>query len=152
MPKPKLRSKLRRLAGEEGNMSAFVNRAACVNRAQSVLGSGGLYIVSRTVVLTALVSSQAWVDARLDAAGRVQVWADSDSAVTRGLGAVLVAALSGLTPDQLLAVQVCSSAVPTIYMSLRCQVVFDLHKPGSYTWVHTCFWEMHCVVAECAER
>ena len=50
------------------------------------------------------------MDARLDDAGRVQLWADSDSAVTRGLGAVLVAALSGLKSDELLAVQVCRTA------------------------------------------
>ena len=50
-------------------------------------------------------SSQAWVEARLDGAGRVQLAADSDSAVTRGLAAVLVRGLSGLAPAEVLAVE-----------------------------------------------
>lgn len=46
------------------------------------------------------------MDVVLDDSGRVHLSADSDSAVTRGLGAVLVSALSGLTPDELLEVEV----------------------------------------------
>ena len=38
--------------------------------------------------------------AELDAAGRVRFAADSDSELTRGLAAVLVRALSGLTPAE----------------------------------------------------
>ena len=43
---------------------------------------------------------QVWVHAELDAAGRVHFAADSDSELTRGLAAVLVRALSGLTPEE----------------------------------------------------
>ena len=38
--------------------------------------------------------------AELDAAGRVRFAADSDSELTRGLAAILVQALSGLTPEE----------------------------------------------------
>lgn len=53
---------------------------------------------------------QVWVDAELDKDGRVQFSADSDSEVTRGLAAVLAAALSGLTPAQV--IEVIKSASP----------------------------------------
>ncbi len=48
---------------------------------------------------------QAWIDARLDADGRVQLAGDSDSVLTRGLAAILVHSLSGLTPQEVLAVE-----------------------------------------------
>eukprot|EP00882_Tetradesmus_deserticola_P012395 GHRQ01013136.1.p2 GENE.GHRQ01013136.1~~GHRQ01013136.1.p2 ORF type:complete len:119 (-),score=49.82 GHRQ01013136.1:660-1016(-) len=47
---------------------------------------------------------QAWLDASLDSSGKVQLRAASDSKLTAGLAGVLVSALSGLTPEQLLAV------------------------------------------------
>lgn len=49
-------------------------------------------------------SLQAWVHASLDAAGGVRFTAASDSDVTAGLAGVLVAALSGLSPQQVLEV------------------------------------------------
>ena len=48
---------------------------------------------------------QVWVHAEVDPAGRIRFTADSDSELTRGLAAVLVEALSGLTPDQVLQVR-----------------------------------------------
>lgn len=53
---------------------------------------------------------QAWMDARLDGSGRVQLSGDSDSALTRGLVAVLMHSLSGLTPEEVLAVEPASLA------------------------------------------
>ncbi len=53
----------------------------------------------------AVIVVQVWVHAEMDSAGRIKFAADSDSKLTRGLAAVLVKALSGLTPDQVL--QVC---------------------------------------------
>ncbi|KAK9814582.1 hypothetical protein WJX72_008196 [[Myrmecia] bisecta] len=50
-------------------------------------------------------TAQVWVTAELDRDGKVQVDADSDSELTRGLCAVLVNGLSGLTPAELLEVQ-----------------------------------------------
>lgn len=49
---------------------------------------------------------QVWVDAQLGSDGRIKFSADSDSEVTRGLAAVLVTALSGLTPAQVLEVSI----------------------------------------------
>ncbi|KAF6252272.1 hypothetical protein COO60DRAFT_1287195 [Scenedesmus sp. NREL 46B-D3] len=49
-------------------------------------------------------AAQAWVDASLDSSGKVQLRAASDSKLTAGLAGVLVSALSGLTPEQLLSV------------------------------------------------
>lgn len=49
---------------------------------------------------------QVWVHAELNSAGMVKFAADSDSELTRGLAAVLVEALSGLRPEEVL--QVCS--------------------------------------------
>lgn len=49
---------------------------------------------------------QVWVSAQLDAAGRVQFAADSDAELTRGLAALLVQGLSGLTPDEVLQVRI----------------------------------------------
>ncbi|EIE23775.1 hypothetical protein COCSUDRAFT_23649 [Coccomyxa subellipsoidea C-169] len=51
-------------------------------------------------------TAQVWVHAELDAAGRLQFAADSDSEITRGLAAVLVSSLSGLTPSQVLEVHI----------------------------------------------
>ncbi len=45
-----------------------------------------------------------WVTAELDSRRRVRLGADSDSDLTRGLAAVLVRCLSGLTPEELLQV------------------------------------------------
>lgn len=53
---------------------------------------------------------QAWMDACLDGSGRVQLSGDSDSALTRGLVAVLLHSLSGLTPEEVLAVDPASLA------------------------------------------
>lgn len=47
-------------------------------------------------------AAQAWVDVSLDSSGKVQLRAASDSKLTAGLAGVLVSALSGLTPEQLL--------------------------------------------------
>ncbi|PRW56007.1 quinolinate chloroplastic [Chlorella sorokiniana] len=49
-------------------------------------------------------TAQVWVSAELDAAGKVRFAADSDSELTRGLAALLVEGLSGLTPDEVLQV------------------------------------------------
>lgn len=49
-------------------------------------------------------TSQVWLTAELDVAGRVRLAADSDAALTRGLAAVVLRALSGLTPAELLEV------------------------------------------------
>lgn len=49
-------------------------------------------------------AAQVWVTAELDSRGRVRLGADSDSELTRGLAAVLVRCLSGLTPEELLQV------------------------------------------------
>jgi sulfur transfer protein SufE len=48
---------------------------------------------------------QVWVTAELDGSGRLRLGADSDSELTRGLAAVLVRCLRGLTPAQLLEVR-----------------------------------------------
>jgi len=61
---------------------------------------------------------QVWVDAELDKDGRVQFVADSDSEVTRGLAAVLVAALSGLTPAQVIEVTKSASVFSSHHISL----------------------------------
>ena len=45
-----------------------------------------------------------WISAELDASGRVRFSGTSDSELSRGLCAVLVAALSGLTPEEVLQV------------------------------------------------
>jgi len=50
-----------------------------------------------------------WVTAELDGSGGLRLSADSDSELTRGLAAVLVRCLSGLTPDQLLQVRLAHS-------------------------------------------
>ena len=55
---------------------------------------------------------QVWVTAELDSRGRVRLGADSDSELTRGLAAVLVRCLSGLTPGELLQVALLLLAVP----------------------------------------
>jgi len=47
-------------------------------------------------------SSQAWVHASLSTDGSVSFSATSDSELTKGLGGVLVACLSGLTPQQVI--------------------------------------------------
>ena len=44
------------------------------------------------------------MSAELDGSGIVRFAADSDSELTRGLAAVLVEGLSGLTPDEVLQV------------------------------------------------
>lgn len=47
-------------------------------------------------------TAQVWLTAALDDAGRVHLAADSDSELSKGLAAVLVRSVSGLTPAQLL--------------------------------------------------
>ena len=47
---------------------------------------------------------QVWISAELDASGRVKFSGTSDSELSRGLCAVLVTALSGLTPEEVLQV------------------------------------------------
>jgi quinolinate synthase len=51
---------------------------------------------------------QAWVVSSLDSSGTVQLRATSDSKLTAGLAGILVSALSGLTPEQLLEVDATS--------------------------------------------
>jgi len=64
----------------------------------------------RVVPLTWLhVVLQVWVTAELDGSGRMRLGADSDSELTRGLAAVLVRCLRGLTPAQLLEVRFLAS-------------------------------------------
>jgi len=46
---------------------------------------------------------QVWLSAELDAAGNVKLSADSDAVLSRGFAAVVVAALSDMRPDALLA-------------------------------------------------
>jgi sulfur transfer protein SufE len=53
---------------------------------------------------------QVWVHAGMESDGRVWFAADSDSELTRGLAAVLVEALSGVTPEQILQVGLQHSA------------------------------------------
>jgi sulfur transfer protein SufE len=55
---------------------------------------------------------QVWVHAELDESGRVQFAAESESELTRGLAAVLVACLSGLTPSQVLEVGMVALSLP----------------------------------------
>ena len=50
-------------------------------------------------------TAQVWVTAALDPQGRVQFGGDSDSELTRGLCALLVQGLSGLTPEEVLQVR-----------------------------------------------
>jgi sulfur transfer protein SufE len=45
-----------------------------------------------------------WINAELDAAGRVRLSGTSDSDLTRGMCAVLVDCLSGLAPEEVLQV------------------------------------------------
>lgn len=48
---------------------------------------------------------QVWVASEYDrGSGRLRFWCDSDSELTKGLGAVLVEGLSGLTPQEVLQV------------------------------------------------
>ncbi len=54
--------------------------------------------------MTALFVLQVWVHAEMDSNGLVRFGADSDSELTRGLAAVLVEALSGLTAERILQV------------------------------------------------
>ncbi|EFN58534.1 hypothetical protein CHLNCDRAFT_19680, partial [Chlorella variabilis] len=49
-------------------------------------------------------TAQVWVSAELDGEGRLRLMADSDSELTRGLAALLVEGLSGLTLEELLQV------------------------------------------------
>lgn len=56
-------------------------------------------------------TSEVWMTARLDQDNRVQFAGDSNSELTRGLCAVLVKAMSGMTPEAVL--QVCIIAVWT---------------------------------------
>lgn len=50
-------------------------------------------------------TAQVWVNARLDSTGRVVFNGTSDSELSRGMVGVLVEALSGLTPEQVLQVE-----------------------------------------------
>ena len=76
---------------------------------------------------------QAWMDARLDGSGRVQLSGDSDSALTRGLVAVLLRGLSGLTPEEVLAVEpaslagLVSVAFSAAAKRLRCYRLLSYH-------------------------
>lgn len=49
--------------------------------------------------------AQVWLEAQLDAEGRVQLAADSDSELTRGMCTLLTNSLSGLKPDDFLQVR-----------------------------------------------
>lgn len=50
-------------------------------------------------------AAQVWMTARLDEQGMVQLAADSDSAISKGLAAILVHTLSGRTPRDILEVR-----------------------------------------------
>ncbi|KAK9861173.1 hypothetical protein WJX84_000315 [Apatococcus fuscideae] len=50
-------------------------------------------------------TAQVWLDAQLDGEGRVQLAADSDSELTRGMCTLLTNSLSGLKPDEFLQVE-----------------------------------------------
>ena len=58
---------------------------------------------ARPLTYTKHMLVQVWLSAELDAAGNVQLSADSDAVLSRGFAAVVVAALSGMRPDALLA-------------------------------------------------
>ena len=60
-------------------------------------------------------TAQVWATAALDPHGRVQFGGDSDSELTRGLCALLVQGLSGLTPEEVLQVRG-HSCTPWVYM------------------------------------
>lgn len=47
-------------------------------------------------------TAQVWVDASMDETGRVRLWADSDSEVTRGFCGCLVWLLDGASPEEVL--------------------------------------------------
>ena len=49
-------------------------------------------------------TSEVWMTARLDDDNKVQFAGDSNSELTRGLCAVLVKAMSGMTPNEVLQV------------------------------------------------
>ena len=49
-------------------------------------------------------TAQVWLSAELTGDGRVTLFTDSDAALTKGLGAVLAQSLSGLTPQEIIAV------------------------------------------------
>lgn len=55
--------------------------------------------------LNVCCAPQVWVTAELDVTGNVRLQADSDSLLSRGLCAILVQALSGLPPSQILQVK-----------------------------------------------
>ena len=57
-----------------------------------------------TITLTKVLLLQVWVSASLDEQGRVVLQGDSDSQITRGLCAILVQALAGMLPADLLQV------------------------------------------------
>ncbi len=46
--------------------------------------------------------SRVWIDARLDAEGRMRFTADSDAIITKGIIALLIRVLDGRTPRELL--------------------------------------------------
>lgn len=54
----------------------------------------------------ACVGCQVWLDAQLDAEGRVQLAAGSDSELTRGMCTLLTNSLNGLKPDDFLQVRI----------------------------------------------
>jgi len=55
-----------------------------------------------SIELSLISLEQVWLTAELDSEGRVLLAIDSDAALTRGLAAVVVRSLSGLTPAELL--------------------------------------------------
>ena len=57
-----------------------------------------------TITITLLSLLQVWVSASLDEQGRVVLQGDSDSQITRGLCAILVQAMAGMLPADLLQV------------------------------------------------
>ncbi|KAK8949093.1 hypothetical protein KSP39_PZI005351 [Platanthera zijinensis] len=50
-------------------------------------------------------TAQVWLSARIDAAGRMRFAADSDSEITRGFCACLLAAVDGANPEDVLAIR-----------------------------------------------
>ena len=54
-----------------------------------------------------------WLTARLDEQGLVQLAADSDSAISKGMAAILVHTLSGCSPQHILEVRTHFSVLHT---------------------------------------
>lgn len=79
------------------------------------------------------MSLQVWVNAEMDSNGRVHFAADSDSELTRGLAAILVEALSGLTPEGVL--QVCCATTSSHLWHVEYRLALMLACCKVYPWL-----------------